>query len=85
MFGLGFTEILVIMIVALLVFGPEKLPEMAKVIGKTLGELRKTADSIKRELTFPSDDSIGNHISPSKSEKPTHSIVPSKPTDGEKL
>lgn len=50
MFGLGFTEILVIFVVALLVLGPEKLPQMARQLAKTLGELRRTADEIRRNF-----------------------------------
>lgn len=51
MFGLGFTEILVILVVALIFLGPEKLPEAAKMIGKTLGELRRTVDEIRFDIT----------------------------------
>ena len=51
MFGLGFTEILVILTVALLVFGPKRLPEMARTLGKTMGELRRTLDDVKFEIS----------------------------------
>jgi TatA/E family protein of Tat protein translocase len=50
MFGLSFFELLAIFGVALLVFGPEKLPEIAKVLGKISGELRRTSDSLRREF-----------------------------------
>jgi Tat protein translocase TatB subunit len=50
MFGLSFFEILAIVAVALLVFGPEKLPEIAKVLGKFSGELKKTSDAVRREF-----------------------------------
>ncbi len=53
MFGLGFSEVLVILVVALLVLGPEKLPGVAKSIGKTLGQLQRGLDEFKRELIFP--------------------------------
>lgn len=60
MFGLGFTEILVILVVALLVLGPERLPSVAKSIGKTLGQLQRGLDDFKRELVFPrlDDDAV---------------------------
>ena len=51
MFGLGFTEILVVLTVALLVFGPKRLPEIARTLGKTMGELRRTLDDVKFEMS----------------------------------
>lgn len=51
MFGLGFTEILVVLTVALLVFGPKRLPEIARTLGKTMGELRRTLDDVKYEIS----------------------------------
>jgi TatA/E family protein of Tat protein translocase len=51
MLGLGTTEILVILVVALLVLGPSKLPELAKSLGKGLRELRRASDDFQREMT----------------------------------
>jgi TatA/E family protein of Tat protein translocase len=51
MFGnIGFPEILVILAVALLIFGPKKLPEIGKSIGRALREFRKTSDDIKEKI-----------------------------------
>ncbi|MGA2525561.1 MAG: Sec-independent protein translocase protein TatB [Smithellaceae bacterium] len=50
MFGIGMQEIIIIAIIALLVVGPKKLPDLAKTLGKTFGELRKAADGITDEL-----------------------------------
>lgn len=52
MFSLGFTEILLILTVALLVLGPSQLPTLAKTIGKTMGELRRTLDDLKKDISF---------------------------------
>ncbi len=50
MFGVGMQELIIIAIIALLVVGPKKLPDLAKTLGKTFGELRKAADGITDEL-----------------------------------
>lgn len=51
MFGnIGFPELLVILVIALLVFGPKKLPEVGRSIGKALREFRKTSDEIKEKI-----------------------------------
>ena len=48
--NLGAPEILVILVVALLVFGPHKLPEIGRQVGGAMRELRKMQDSVKQEL-----------------------------------
>jgi TatA/E family protein of Tat protein translocase len=51
MFGsIGFPELIMIFIVVLLVFGPEKLPEFAKLLGKTIREFRSTIDEAKAAI-----------------------------------
>ncbi len=51
MFGsLGLPEILVILVVALLVFGPRRLPEIGRTIGKALGEFRRATTDLKRTI-----------------------------------
>lgn len=50
MFNIGGMEILVIMVVALLVLGPEKLPGVMRTIGKALGELRKATTDLQRTM-----------------------------------
>jgi sec-independent protein translocase protein TatA len=48
--NLGAPEILVILVVALLVFGPHKLPEIGRQVGGAMRELRKVQDSVKSEI-----------------------------------
>lgn len=51
MFGnIGFPELLIIFIIALLIFGPKKLPEVGRSIGKALREFRRTSDEIKNKI-----------------------------------
>ncbi len=50
MFGLGFTEILLIAIVALLFIGPDKLPETMKTIARTLGKAKRMFDDTKSTI-----------------------------------
>ncbi|MBU0967665.1 MAG: twin-arginine translocase TatA/TatE family subunit [Proteobacteria bacterium] len=54
MFGIGLPEFILILALALIVVGPEKLPDLAKTLAKQLMELKKTAsalqDSLKEEL-----------------------------------
>ena len=51
MFGtLGGPELLLILVIALIVFGPSKLPEMGKSIGKMLAEFRRASNDFKRTI-----------------------------------
>ncbi len=52
MFGLGVMEIVLILIVALVIVGPEKLPELAKTIAKAFNEFKRTTNDIKRTIDW---------------------------------
>ncbi len=47
MFGLGIPELLVIFVIALIVFGPKKLPELGKSIGRAMAEFKKASDEFQ--------------------------------------
>lgn len=50
MFDLGIQELIVIFIVALLVFGPKRLPELGRTIGKGIGELKRAVHGVKEQM-----------------------------------
>jgi len=51
MFGIGLPELIVIMALALIVVGPDKLPDLARSVAKGILELKKTANTLKESLT----------------------------------
>ena len=79
MFGLGFGEVILILIIALVFIGPKKLPELAKGLGKGLREFQNAAKGFQDQITkevdevkpkfdpkdFPSVESIKEEIIPS--------------------
>ena len=50
MFGGGFLEIGFLLFIAYLLFGPKKVPEIARTLGKGLGELRRASNELKNSL-----------------------------------
>jgi sec-independent protein translocase protein TatA len=70
MFGLGFQEILLILVILFLLFGVKKLPEIGKGLGETMREIRKIRDDRKagKEKEKGKEDQKGNLISDIKKE-----------------
>ena len=54
MFGLGMPEILLILALALIIIGPKKLPDLAKTLGKSLGEFKNAAQDFKNSINIES-------------------------------
>jgi sec-independent protein translocase protein TatA len=54
--SIGFGEILIILVIALIVFGPRRLPEMGKTVGRSLREFRRATSDIRSEITADLED-----------------------------
>lgn len=66
MFGIGIPELILILIVGLIVFGPSKLPEIGRAVGKGLREFRKASSALQSAINAPDDPA------PSRSPAPLH-------------
>jgi Tat protein translocase TatB subunit len=79
MFEVGFTEIILILGIALLVLGPEKLPKLANQVGRWAGRARAMARQLRQQL----DDevSINSTVSPDPAPRRTPGVAPADPAD----
>jgi len=50
MFGIGFPELVVILAVALIVLGPQRLPEVARMLGRAYGQLRRASEEFQNTI-----------------------------------
>jgi TatA/E family protein of Tat protein translocase len=79
MFGLGMPEILLILAIALMVIGPKKLPELAKTLGRAMGEFKKAAQDFKRSIDL--EETARKFEEPAKSIRETIKEVTTSPEE----
>ena len=74
MFGIGPTELIVILAVALVVLGPKRLPELARSLGKGLAEFKRATNDIKYQIDTATEET------PSKAATPKPPLAVEKPS-----
>ena len=86
MFNVGAGELLVILLIALIVLGPEKLPDAARKMGNVMGELRRMSSGFQNEMRSAMDEVTRAPLEPVKDDaaEPESEAKPqpqSKPDD----
>ncbi len=64
MFGIGFQEMLIILVVVLIFFGPKRLPDLAKSLGKGIAEFKKASEEIRKGI----DEAVKEGETPTSTE-----------------
>lgn len=86
MLGIGAEELVLVLIIALFVLGPERMPKMARDIGRVVGDLRRTSDELREEF-MNADKLLDKVADATPASPPTPSTVQTNeavaPIDGE--
>lgn len=80
MFGIGLPEFILILIVGLVVFGPSKLPELGRAVGKGMREFRKASNALQAAINAP-DEPVARPSAPTAARAPE--AVETMPKAGE--
>jgi len=82
MLNIGPQELLIILVIALLVVGPQRLPELGRSIGRSLRELRKAQDEVRRTIQVNLDEPNGGTPVRPKTSGKASSTTPAAPSSG---
>ena len=89
MFGIGVQELAIIFIVALLIFGPKRLPEFARSLGKGLAEFRRASSDLRQSFSLdvdsptpPPEAEEDPRTSPVEPERPPQTVDAPVPESG---
>ncbi|MDD5758370.1 MAG: twin-arginine translocase TatA/TatE family subunit [Desulfobulbaceae bacterium] len=83
MFGIGLPELILIMAIALIVVGPEKLPELAKTLAKQMIELKRAANALKDSLQDDDERPAWEKITPENPQIAEHTTPKAPPSTDE--
>jgi sec-independent protein translocase protein TatB len=68
MFGIGTSEILIILLIALLVLGPKEIPKIARTLGRGMRELQRAKDELRQTIETEIEDEEEANVKPQKNQ-----------------
>lgn len=86
MLGIGGQEIMLILVLALIILGPKKMPDIARTMGKAMGEFQRASQDLKREMNLSASEPQPAKPKPQKkktppAETPEQESAPSSETE----
>lgn len=76
MFNLGFTELLLLGVIALIFIGPQQLPELARTLGRLLNEFKRASSDFQSSMTSTLTDDFSDRVKQSREQIQHHEEPP---------